>query len=335
MPISTGCRGACRHRAPADRPARASARAAFRSGARARTCAPSASVPENAMAIHRMPADTFATARPSSTKAKANTSTHDTAKNTVVETSSQLRTSTARSLRTTSQATREEGGHDAFIAGDVAPAQVVAALFGADQPPVAQVERPRQQALGDFEVVRRDDHQAAVALQALSRATSDAADDLIEPRERLVEQQEPRRVDERALERQPLAHAAREAQHLIVGPIGEIRVLERGRHSRIHVADAGGQRRTVTPPMRAGAEVVGPAWNNADHDAHRPRRIGLRPRDVRHGRQRGSACGQMQKLSGGEVSSIPPASSRGSTSASARVSWRALFPGHRFSLAWQ
>src|SRR5262249_55975508 len=28
----------------------------------------------------------------------------------------------------------------------------------------------------------------------------------------------------------------------------------------------------------------------------RPRRIGLRPSEVRHGRQRGSACGQMQKF---------------------------------------
>ena len=31
-------------------------------------------------------------------------------------------------------------------------------------------------------------------------------------------------------------------------------------------------------------------------DAHRSRRIGLRPRDARHGRQRGSACGQMQEF---------------------------------------
>src|SRR5205823_2319878 len=31
-------------------------------------------------------------------------------------------------------------------------------------------------------------------------------------------------------------------------------------------------------------------------DAHRPRRIGLRPSDPRHGRERGSARCQMQKL---------------------------------------
>ena len=45
------------------------------------------------------------------------------------------------------------------------------------------------------------------------------------------------------------------------------------------------------------------AGGKADDDAHRPRRIGLRPRDARHGRQRGSARGQMQKFFGGEVSS--------------------------------
>ena len=39
---------------------------------------------ENAIAIHRMPAAASSTACPSLTNAKANTSTHDTAKNSVV-----------------------------------------------------------------------------------------------------------------------------------------------------------------------------------------------------------------------------------------------------------
>ena len=39
------------------------------------------------------------------------------------------------------------------------------------------------------------------------------------------------------------------------------------------------------------------AGSEADDDPHRPRRIGLRPRDPRHGRNRGSTCGQMQKTS--------------------------------------
>jgi hypothetical protein len=39
-----------------------------------------------------------------------------------------------------------------------------------------------------------------------------------------------------------------------------------------------------------------PASGKADDDAHRPRRIGLRPSETRDCRQRGSAGGQMQKL---------------------------------------
>ena len=43
-----------------------------------------------------------------------------------------------------------------------------------------------------------------------------------------------------------------------------------------------------------------PPGGKANNDAHRPRRIGLRPSNTRHGRQRGSARGQMKKLSAGK-----------------------------------
>ena len=66
---------------------------------------------------------------------------------------------------------------------------------------------------------------------------------------------------------------------------------------------------------------VAPPAANADDHAHRPRRIGLRPRDARDGRQRGSARGQMQKLSGGEVSlSYLPLAQPHSITSSARAS---------------
>ena len=48
------------------------------------------------------------------------------------------------------------------------------------------------------------------------------------------------------------------------------------------------------------------AGGKADDDADRPRRIGLRPRDARHGRERGSARGQMQKISAGKFHGIAP-----------------------------
>src|SRR5512133_4192436 len=47
------------------------------------------------------------------------------------------------------------------------------------------------------------------------------------------------------------------------------------------------------------------ARGKADEDAHRLGRIGLRPSDARHGRQRGSARCQLQKLSSvGKLHSI-------------------------------
>src|SRR5215472_16369695 len=44
-------------------------------------------------------------------------------------------------------------------------------------------------------------------------------------------------------------------------------------------------------------DVGATSGRKSDNDAHRSRRIGLRPRDPRHYWQRGSACCQMEKLS--------------------------------------
>src|SRR5260221_865904 len=43
------------------------------------------------------------------------------------------------------------------------------------------------------------------------------------------------------------------------------------------------------------------ACGKGDDDAHRPRRIGSRPRDPRYGRHRGSAGGQMQEFTAGRI----------------------------------
>jgi len=44
---------------------------------------------------------------------------------------------------------------------------------------------------------------------------------------------------------------------------------------------------------QACSDVGAAPRSKADDDAHRPRRVGLRPRDARCGRERGSAGGQM------------------------------------------
>jgi hypothetical protein len=46
---------------------------------------------------------------------------------------------------------------------------------------------------------------------------------------------------------------------------------------------------------QARNDVPAPARGKADDDANRPRWIDLRSRDTRHGRQRSSTSGQMQK----------------------------------------
>src|SRR5215831_5581446 len=50
---------------------------------------------------------------------------------------------------------------------------------------------------------------------------------------------------------------------------------------------------SVRQVLTAYKDVEGPAWKDGHDDAHRPRRIALRPGDPRHARHRGCARGQM------------------------------------------
>src|SRR5262245_57386555 len=60
-------------------------------------------------------------------------------------------------------------------------------------------------------------------------------------------------------------------------------------------------------PSRSDCDNIESAsCGGTDNQTHGPRRIGLRPRDARHSRQRGSARGQMQKLSAGKFHFEPP-----------------------------
>src|SRR5215831_21096254 len=53
-------------------------------------------------------------------------------------------------------------------------------------------------------------------------------------------------------------------------------------------------------------DIVRAAGRKGNNDAHRPGRIGLRPRETRHGRKSGSARGHMQKISAGKFHFEPP-----------------------------
>src|SRR5262245_9574305 len=72
---------------------------------------------------------------------------------------------------------------------------------------------------------------------------------------------------------------------------------------------------------QARVQVGHAAGRPADDQSHWPRWIGLRPSSPQRGRQRGSACGQMQKLSAGKFHFEPPSSSHYSMTSSARQLW--------------
>src|SRR5262249_29249716 len=82
----------------------------------------------------------------------------------------------------------------------------------------------------------------------------------------------------------------------------------------------------LTEPLRqqltneARSNVVHATGCKWENDAHRPRRIGLRPSDTRHGGQRGRARGQMQEFAAEEFHFNLPLISHHSITSSARAS---------------
>jgi hypothetical protein len=62
---------------------------------------------------------------------------------------------------------------------------------------------------------------------------------------------------------------------------------------------------SLVSPQRGCTPLPTAASGKADDHAHRPRRIGLRPSDVRHRRQRGGACCEMQELATGKFHGAP------------------------------
>src|SRR5262249_45006518 len=99
---------------------------------------------------------------------------------------------------------------------------------------------------------------------------------------------------------------------------GERRLAGGRRSNRLGRADVSAAARSaihdeglpepLREPLRdqSAVHIVGGARGESDNDPHRPRRIGLRPSYPRHGRQRGSGCCQMQKISAGKFHFEPP-----------------------------
>src|SRR5436190_4758442 len=150
---------------------------------------PSASVPANSIAIHRIPAAASSSGSPCLTNAIENTRTQESANKSVVYRISRLFTSIAKSLRNTSNATLRNTlvPHDGAVAG----AQTDRGGLVGEKPAVANQRDARDQAVGEIEIVRGDDDDRAVRREAAQPVGDGGHGAIVEAGERLVEQYEP------------------------------------------------------------------------------------------------------------------------------------------------
>ena len=84
------------------------------------------------------------------------------------------------------------------------------------QAPIAKDGSARHQALRQIQIVRRQDDQPARAGERAEAAHQRRRRCLVETGKGFVEQQQTRLVQQRTLQRQPLAHAARKSRDGIV-----------------------------------------------------------------------------------------------------------------------
>src|SRR5205823_6098148 len=88
------------------------------------------------------------------------------------------------------------------------------------------------EAIGDLELsperVRRHEEAAAARRERLEILVEPFARALVEARERLVEQEHARPVEEQAREREPALHARRERTHARIGTVVELHFAEDG-----------------------------------------------------------------------------------------------------------
>ena len=238
----------------ADRSTGASSSPRSASWCRSRSNAgPRASVPENATAIHRMPGAAPSTGCPARTKANEKTSTHEMAKNSVVDHHLPAPRLDRQVLA------HHEPGHPQEVSrhaiSPVRGAWVNGQRGAVNVPERAAAQRQLRHAARSRSSSTRSSSpstasRSCVASSTIRRSRPSAlqppgqgpARRLVEPGERLVEQHQPRLVQQRPLQREPLPHAAREPLDQIVRAARQAGPLESGGRARRAVAQ------TVQPP---------------------------------------------------------------------------------------
>ena len=227
-------------------PAPAAARAASRTAARARTSAPAPACRRTSMAIHRIPAPPL---RAPALRARAQR--RRPARTTRRRTASCRRSRgcgprpsgpCGGSARPRARTAPGVIGRSTRLVRRRAGAQAVATAF--DHAPVAQEHRLIEQPVGQVEVVRgQDDDARRRSRSARSRATSAAADASSRPVNGSSSSDQPRLVNQRALERDALPHAR--AKSSTTG--SSARASRPGRRSAPSATRAGGVGDAVEP----------------------------------------------------------------------------------------
>src|SRR5262245_60324791 len=145
------------------------------------------SVPENAIAVHRMPATASPDARPSDRNANEKISTTMTAKNNMVEMISRVRHSTTRSFQSTSQACLSMSRIDLFQPGERGGPDLVGDHLAAPQD-----DRLPGQIAGGREIMGDQHQDAAVVPQLAEESAQRRHARAVEPGKGLVEKKQAR-----------------------------------------------------------------------------------------------------------------------------------------------
>ena len=144
--------------------------------------------------------------------------------------------------------------------------------------PSCRMTRAIEHRSADVEIVRGQQHDAARRAQLAQPFDQRHGRGIVEAGERLVEQHQPRLVQQRALERQPLPHAAREPRHEVVR---RDRPAARGRSASARRVARHRRGRRARPKNARFSRAVSSGYRCSSCDEHA---------DARAQRRRRSRC---------------------------------------------
>src|SRR6266487_3879675 len=141
--------------------------------------------------------------------------------------------------------------HDAAVAGAKAGSR---RLVG-EEPAVAHQGDARDEPVGEIQIVGRQYDHGTARGELAHAIQNDADGTIVETRERLVEQNQPRIVQKRALERQALTHPAGEASNVVIRAFLDPGTRQSGLHPLVADSIEPPKELEILPCRQFGIEV--------------------------------------------------------------------------------